>query len=213
MERTVGLFTGQESPPCCTACPCGAVQCIKGQVSKLTSVVRYYPAYNLGMSMKSLFPLLALLTACTTANADDPYLRKGISMDNAALNYVNRGVFFRLDGGYNGGGLARAAKDDKLGTAGSSCCFTITDLKKPVQVELRWSPINEPTVLDSNGRLVFGKELTPAVTKNVTVNLPHRLPRIIPNDYKNSEDVMCLVIKGLEDVELKYSKGYDCKDE
>ncbi|WP_155295471.1 hypothetical protein [Chromobacterium violaceum] len=160
--------------------------------------------------------LAFVLTSCATTNAaesNDPYLKKGINLDNAALNYVNRSVFFRIDGGHNGGGLARAARDENPGTAGSSCCFNITDLKKPVQIELRWSPITEPAVLGPNGRLILGKELSPAITKTITVNLPQRLPHIVQNDYKNSEDVMCLVIKDLDKAELKYSKSYDCKDE
>ncbi len=159
--------------------------------------------------------LAFVLTSCAATNAaesSDPYLKNGINLDNAALNYVERGVFFRLDDGHNGGGLADAAKGGKPGTAGSSCCFNIVDLKKLVKVELRWSRITEPLVMGKDGNYIEGKVLTPAVTKEVTVNLPKRLPRIIPNDYKNSEDVMCLVIKGLEDVELKYSKSYDCED-
>lgn len=172
--------------------------------------------------MKQISFLLAstllafVLTSCATTNAaksNDPYLKKEINLDNAALNYVNRSVFFRIDGGHNGGGLARAAKDEKPGTAGSSCCFNITDLKKSAQVELKWSPITEPTVLGSNGRLIFGKELSPSITKTITVNLPQRLPKVIPNDYKNSEDIMCLVIKDLDRAELKYSKSYDCEGE
>ncbi|WP_140411196.1 hypothetical protein [Chromobacterium violaceum] len=172
--------------------------------------------------MKQISFLLAsillafVLTSCATTNAaesNDPYLKKGINLDNAALNYVNRSVFFRLDDGHNGGGQADAAKNGKPGTAGSSCCFNIASLKKPVKVELNWDAVAEPAVLGPNGRLIFGKVLIPEVKKTIMVNLPQRLPHIVQNDYKNSEDVMCLVIKDLDKAELKYSKSYDCEDE
>lgn len=62
-----------------------------------------------------------------------------------------------------------------------------------------------------NHRYIEGKILIPKMKKIVTVSLPPRLPRIIPNDYIHSEDVMCVVIRGLESVELKYSDEYDCE--
>ncbi|MBX9296066.1 hypothetical protein K5M33_03145 [Chromobacterium vaccinii] len=158
--------------------------------------------------------LAFVLTSCATSNAaesNDPYLRKGIGLSVYSANYVDRGVFFRLDDGNNGGGNASAAKDGKPGSSGSTCCFSITDLKKPVKVELNWDSVSEPLVMGPNHRYIEGKILIPKMKKIVTVSLPPRLPRIIPNDYIHSEDVMCVVIRGLESVELKYSDEYDCE--
>ncbi|WP_145929234.1 DUF3304 domain-containing protein [Chromobacterium vaccinii] len=159
--------------------------------------------------------LAFVLTSCATTNAaesNDPYLRNGIGLSVYSANYVNRAVFFRLDDGVNGGGAPTAAKDGKPGTGGSMCCFNITDLKKPVKVELNWDAVTEPLVMGPNHRYIEGKVLIPPEKKVVTVSLPQRLPRIIPNDHINSEDVMCVVIRGLEKVELKYADKYDCGD-
>ncbi|OLZ71210.1 hypothetical protein BS642_21015 [Chromobacterium violaceum] len=92
------------------------------------------------------------------------------------------------------------------------CCFNITDLKKPVKVELNWDAVAEPMKMGADGNYIRGKILIPEMQKIVTAKLPQRLPRIIPNDHINSEDVMCVVIRGLEKVELKYADEYDCRD-
>ncbi|MCD4485531.1 hypothetical protein LQR31_13725 [Chromobacterium vaccinii] len=171
--------------------------------------------------MKQISFLLAsillafVLTSCATTNAaesNDPYLRNGIGLSVYSANYVNRAVFFRLDDGVNGGGAPTAAKDGKPGTGGSMCCFNITDLKKPVKVELNWDAVAEPMKMGADGNYIRGKILIPEMQKIVTAKLPQRLPRIIPNDHINSEDVMCVVIRGLEKVELKYADEYDCRD-
>ncbi|MEN7430405.1 hypothetical protein VA599_06575 [Chromobacterium sp. TRC.1.1.SA] len=169
--------------------------------------------------MKLILPRLAslslafILSACSisnTAESNDPFLRKGVGLSISAANYVNRSVFFRLDDGHNGGGLADAGSSEKPGSSGSMCCFTVTNLNKPVKVEMRWAAIKEPSVLGADGALVDGKVLTPAVTKQILVKLPPRIPRITPNGHIRSENVMCIIFKNLNTVELKYSNSYDC---
>ncbi|WP_144408948.1 DUF3304 domain-containing protein [Chromobacterium vaccinii] len=169
--------------------------------------------------MKLILPRLAslslafILSACSISNAaesNDLFLRKGVGLSISAANYVNRSVFFRLDDGHNGGGLADAGSNDKPGSSGSMCCFTVTNLNKPVKVEMRWAAIKDPPVLGADGALVDGKVLTPSITKQIFVKPPPRMPHIIPNDHIKSENIMCVIFKSLDTVELKYSNSYDC---
>ncbi|WP_146131647.1 hypothetical protein [Chromobacterium amazonense] len=158
--------------------------------------------------------LALALTGCGTlkaAESSDPYLRKGIRMNVASMNYVNRAVHFRIDDGYNSGGIANAGSPNDPWMGGpSTCCFTITDLNKPFKIEAKWVPIREDSVMGPDGDYIRGKVLVPEETKVIFAKLPQRPPKVLKGDPMNSEDAVCVIFKSMDVVELKYSE-FGCK--